>query len=110
MAAIDLIPIIASELVGHANLAGAITMAEGQIAADHCFLDEVVAYTAAHILTVAGRSGSGGAIASETEGSLSRSFAAGGDGAGLGSTSYGLEVKRLNRLCYGFSARTGYSE
>ena len=113
MAAIDLIPIIAPELAGHAGLAGAVTMAEGQIAADHCFLDQVVAYTAAHILTVAGRGGTGGAVTSETEGGLSRSFGVAGGVVGatrLDSTAYGLEAQRLNRLCYGFSARTGYSE
>lgn len=103
----DLISIIAPELVGNPNLTGAIDMAEGQVAAGHCKRSEAVAYLAAHILTVAGRGGTGGAVTSETEGSLSRGYGATGT-ASLDSTSYGNEVQRLNRLCYGLSARTGW--
>lgn len=108
MAAVDLIQIVAPELAGNANLNGAITMAEGQVAANHCQRESAVAYLAAHILTIAGRGGTGGAVTSETEGSLSRSFGSTGSTDGLGSTSYGQEVQRLNRLCYGLSARTGW--
>lgn len=102
----DLIPIIAPELVGNCNLYGAIEMAEDQIAAGHCKRTQAVAYLAAHILTIAGRGGTGGAVTSETEGSLSRGYAVTGAGTRLDSTSYGIEFQRLNRLCYGFSART----
>lgn len=111
MAAADLIPIIAPELVGNANLAGAITMAEEQLAVDHCRREQAVAYMAAHILTIATRGGTGGAVTSETEGSLSRGFGTAGGVVGmtrLDSTSYGQEVARMNRICYGLSARTGW--
>lgn len=107
----DLIPIIAPELVGNCNLYGAIDMAEEQVAAGHCKRTQAVAYLAAHILTVAGRGGTGGAVTSETEGSLSRGYGVAGGVVGmtrLDSTSYGNEVQRLNRLCYGLSARTGW--
>ena len=107
MAAADLIPIIAPELVGNANLAGAIAMAGDQLAADHCRREQAVAYMAAHILTIATRGGTGGAVTSETEGSLSRGFGTAGGMTRLDSTAYGQEVARLNRICYGLSARTG---
>tara|TARA_R100000655_G_scaffold16426_4_gene35704 strand:- start:10312 stop:10653 length:342 start_codon:yes stop_codon:yes gene_type:complete len=109
VAAVDLIPVIAPELVDNPQLTGAIVMAEDQVAADHCRREQAVAYLAAHILTTAGRGGTGGAVASETEGSLSRSFASPEAAAGtLGSTGYGQELQRLNRICYGFSARTAW--
>ena len=109
MAAVDLIPVIAPELTDNPQLAGALVIAESRVAADHCQREQAVAYMAAHVLTIAGRGGAGGAVASETEGSLSRSFSTGsGDTGGLGSTAYGQEVQRLNRICYGMSARTGW--
>ena len=108
MAAVDLIPVIAPELVGNANLAGAITLADGQIAADHCYRDAAVANLAAHILTLAKRGGSAGAVTSKAEGSLSIGYGAQAVMGALGTTAYGQELTRLNRLCYGLSARTGW--
>lgn len=108
MAAADLIPVIAPELVSAPTLAGALAMAEDQIAADHCQREQAVAYMAAHILTIAMRNGTGGAVTSETEGSLSRGYGVSGSATRLDSTSYGSEVQRLNRICYGLSARTGW--
>ena len=107
MPAADLIPIIAPELAGNANLPGAVEIASAQVSASHCYRDVVIANLAAHILTLAGRGGSGGAVASETEGSLSRSFSVSRTD-GLAATSYGQEVERLNSLCYGLSARTAW--
>ena len=107
MPAADLIPVIAPELVGNANLPAAIIIASAQVSANHCYRDVVIANLAAHILTLAGRGGSGGAVSSETEGSLSRSFTA-AKTDGLATTSYGQEVERLNSLCYGLSARTAW--
>jgi hypothetical protein len=107
----DLIPIIAPELISAPSLAGALDMAEDQVAAGHCKRVYAVAYLAAHILTVAGRAGTGGAVTSESEGSLSRGYAIAGGVIGMtrmDSTSYGQEVQRLNRICYGLSARTGW--
>ena len=43
MAAADLIPIIAPELVDNANLSGALAMAEDQVAADDCRREQAVA-------------------------------------------------------------------
>jgi len=107
MPAVDLIPVIAPELVGHASLSAAIDMAGAQVAANHCYRDVVIANMAAHILTIGARGGAGGAITSEAEGALSRSYGA-TKTDGLGATSYGQEVMRLNQLCYGLSARTGW--
>lgn len=108
MAAIDIIPIIAPELVGNANLSGAITMADGQVAADHCYRDSAIANLAAHILTLSKRGGSSGAVTSKSEGSLSIGYGSQAVIGALGTTSYGQELTRLNRLCYGVSARTGW--
>lgn len=107
MAAADLIPVIAPDLADNANLAAAIEMAGAQVAANHCYRDAAIAHMAAHILTIGARGGSGGAITSETEGGLSRSYGA-TKTDGLAATSYGQEVERLNRLCYGVSARTAW--
>lgn len=108
MAAVDLIPIVAPELVANANLAGAITIAEGQIAAGHCQRELAVAYLAAHILTMSKRAGSAGTVTSKTEGSLSIGYGAQSVMGALGATSYGQELSRINRLCYGMAARTGW--
>jgi hypothetical protein len=107
MPPVDLIPVIAPELVGNAMLAGALTLATGQVSPGHCYRDQVIAYLAAHTLTLAARRGSGGAITSEAEGALSRSYGATRTD-GLAATAYGQEVARLNQLCYGLSARTGW--
>lgn len=106
MAAVDLIPLIAPELAGNVMLSDAIALAESEIAADHCRRDAAVANLAAHTLTIAARGGSAGPVTSESEGSLSRSYGVDVGSGALDSTSYGKELKRLNRICYGFSART----
>lgn len=110
MAAIDLIPILAPEFVGNPNLSGAILMAETLVSVDHCYRDQVIALVAAHYLTIAGLGGAAsGQVLSETEGGLSRTFAAASTSSGgMGKTSYGQEVERLNRLCYGLTARTAW--
>lgn len=108
MAAVDLIPIIAPELIGNSNLSGAITLAESQVAADHCYRDAAIANLAAHILTLARRGGSAGAVSGKTEGSLSISYGAQAVMGAIGTTAYGQELTRLNRLCYGMAARTGW--
>ena len=116
MSAIDLIPILAPEFVGNPNLLGAIGIAETLIALDHCYRDQVVALMAAHYLTIAGLGGAAsGQVVSQKEGQLSVTYATGGSGnsgsgRGLDKTSYGQEVDRLNRLCFGFTARTAWIE
>lgn len=52
------------------------------------------AWFAAHLATISGRRGTGGQVTSETVGSVSRSFAAGGSG-GYSSSGYGQEFERL---------------
>jgi hypothetical protein len=108
VSAAALIPVIAPELVGNPNISAAITLATSQVATGHCYRDAVIAHMAAHILTLAGRGGAGGAVTSEAEGSLSRAFAT-NKADGLAATAYGQEVERLNRLCYGISARTAWN-
>lgn len=66
-----------------------------------------VAYLAAHALTMSSRNGSGGAINSESEGSLSRSYLVPASTISLGSTSYGLEYLSL-RKAYVLPIITGY--
>lgn len=67
--------------------------------------DLAVAYMTAHMITVANRLGKGGAITSESEGELSRSYQQAGDGTDpIMSTSYGQEFKRMSRAAV-FSPR-----
>ncbi len=107
MPAVDLIHVIAPDLADNPNIYAAIEVATAQVAENHCYRDVVIANMAAHILTIGARGGSGGAITAESEGGLSRSYGA-TKTDGLGATSYGQEVERLNRLCYGLSARTAW--
>lgn len=62
------------------------------------------AYLTAHMLTMRGRAGVGGAVKSMREGDLSLSYS-GSEGNDLAGTSYGQEFNRLKRECV-FSART----
>lgn len=59
--------------------------------------DRARAWLAAHLATLVARAGSGGAVQSESVGSVSRSYAISvAAGANeLGSTSYGIEYERL---------------
>jgi len=66
--------------------------------------NHAVALLAAHSLTLAGREGFGGAVASKKEGQLSVGFAAVGTSE-LSTTSYGAELERLRRS-YIMGART----
>lgn len=81
-------------------------------AAETCFTDERAAMAkalyAAHLLALSeGGSVVGGAIVSEREGDLSRTYAAikGGDTL-LGSTSYGQQYIDLTRPCFGVNIMT----
>lgn len=58
-------------------------------------LDMGSAWLAAHVATVGKRNGAGGAVQSETVGSVSRSYAIMPTLAALSSTAYGLEYERL---------------
>ena len=81
-------------------------------AAETCFTDDRAAMAqalyAAHLLALSeGGASSGGAIVSEREGDLSRTYAAikGGDTL-LGSTSYGQQYIDLTRPCFGVNIMT----
>lgn len=63
-------------------------------------LDFGARYLAAHLATVTSRRGNAGGVASESVGSVSRSFAA-PSGSDLNSTSYGSEYQRLARTLLG---------
>ena len=79
-------------------------------AAETCFTDERAAMAqalyAAHLLALS-EGGAGGAIVSEREGDLSRTYATinGGDTL-LGSTSYGQQYIDLTRPCFGVNIMT----
>ena len=81
-------------------------------AAETCFTDDRAAMAqalyAAHLLALSeGGASSGGAIVSEREGDLSRTYATikGGDTV-LGSTSYGQQYIELTRPCFGVNIMT----
>ena len=103
----DLLAVLAPEYVTDPRLAAVLTMVLLTVRLDHCYYRQVVALLVAHTLTLADRGGVAGQVSSEKEGDLERSYAYARE-TGLGSTSYGSEVMRLNRLCFGFSARTGW--
>lgn len=105
----DLLMVIAPEFgdTTPSMRASMIELAEGLIGADHPQRDLSVAYMAAHMLETAARSGRSGAIQSEKEGELQRSYAvavASGNES-LDSTSYGLSLKHIRRSMI-FAART----
>lgn len=91
-------------------------MADTQIAVD-CLDDErkaqAQAYYAAHLLWLANTQGSGtggtGAIRSEREGDLSRSYGGvSGDNTWLGQSGYGQAYWNLARICIGPAIRTRF--
>ena len=79
-------------------------------AAETCFTDDRAAMAqalyAAHLLALS-EGGAGGAIVSEREGDLSRTYATikGGDTV-LGSTPYGQQYIELMRPCFGVNIMT----
>ena len=88
-----------------------LTMADLQ-AAETCFTDDRAAMAqalyAAHLLALSeGGTSSGGAIVSEREGDLSRTYATiKGCDTVLGSTSYGQQYIDLTRPCFGVNIMT----
>lgn len=63
------------------------------------------AYLTAHMLTMRGRAGAGGAVKSMREGDLGITYAGNEASNDLMATSYGQEFNRLRRECV-FAART----
>lgn len=105
-----ILPIIANEFAA-VDATDIIALAELQVAPGFCGDKRplLVAYLAAHMLTMAGREGGApGAATSIKEGQLQIGYGSGGAASsspGLGSTSYGQEYDRLSRAC-AFSVRT----
>lgn len=95
---------IAPDLSG-SDVSGAIDVAEMQIADGLCGDKRplLVAYLAAHIITLSKRGGASGGVSALREGQLSINY--GGSGDGLHATSYGAEYDRLSKGCT-FAART----
>jgi len=103
-----LIPILAPDLIGNPGWEVALEMAEAEVNPDHCYYDRVVVLTAAHILSSGSQGGALlGAVKSQSEGGLSITYETGSSSGGS-TSAYGSEVKRLNYLCYGMSARTAW--
>lgn len=101
--------VLAPAYVDDVRLELAIEIADAEVAANHCQRERVVVLLAAHMLAMADRAGSGGAVASESEGGVSVSYTAPATDDLLASTAYGQEVIRLNRMCFGMSAMTARS-
>ena len=104
-----IIAVLAPQYAEDPRMQYAIQLAITEVNLNHCYYDRVVVLLAAHMLEISGRAGAGGPVTSRSEGGLSISFGTGQNSSGsLGDTGYGREVDRLNRLCYGMSARTGW--
>ncbi len=58
-------------------------------------------YLAAHLATLVGAASQTGAIVSESEGGISRSYAQASEPSELGATGYGVQAKLLIRLYAG---------
>lgn len=104
-----ILAIIAPEFDG-VDLTGAIAIAELQIGVGLCGDKRplLVAYLAAHILTIARRKlGAGGDVRSLKEGGLSIEYSSGSAKiiTGLSNTSYGQEYDRISKGCV-FTPRT----
>ena len=69
--------------------------------------DTLVAYKAAHIITLSNRGGAGGAVNALREGELTIAYDNGGMMDDLSLTAYGKRFKELARQHYGVFARTG---
>lgn len=102
----QILPVIAPEL-GCVDADDAIAIAEMQIADGLCGDKRplLVAYLAAHILTIGKRGGAAGAVTGLKEGQLSINYGSTGIMGSLGQTGYGAEYDRLSRACV-FAART----
>jgi hypothetical protein len=98
MSILSKLQLIAPKYGALVNAEDYIALADAQVSADMCNRDLVVAYLTAHIVAMANRGDSAGAVTSESEGALSRAYASLTDSL-LGATSYGQEFLRLTRNC-----------
>lgn len=99
-----ILPVIAPEFDG-VDASDVLDIADMQIGAGLCGDKRpmLVAYLAAHILTISKRAGVSGGVSALSEGQLSINY--GGSSEGLHATSYGAEYDRLSKGCT-FAART----
>lgn len=96
---IENIALISPDFSSLNNLQDYIDLAETLVSEKVCQRTLAVAFMTAHLIELANRGGSvSGAITSESEGALSRSYGTAG-GFLLSSTPYGLEYLRLLRSC-----------
>lgn len=103
----------------------ALLLAADEVSPDHCYRDRVIVLLAAHMLEIADKGVSAGSgmgsgsttqqVQTKKEGDISVTYfenkqqADTSDSSGaLGQTAYGAEVLRLNRLCFGMTARTAW--
>lgn len=101
----QLAKVVAPEFACDDRFSAALTLAALEVSPTHCYRDKVVVLLAAHMLAMADRSAlASGPVSSMSEGGLSISFAGGSNMP----TPYGNEIRRLNRLCYGITAMTGW--
>jgi len=105
----QILPVVASEFVG-VDATDIIALAELQVAPGLCGDKRpmLVAYLAAHMLTIANRQGgAAGSVTSVKEGQLAETYGNAGasHSPGIGATSYGQEYDRMSRAC-AFSVRT----
>jgi hypothetical protein len=105
-----LVAALAQPYVNDPRMAAALLLAADEVHPEHCYRDRVVVLTAAHMLAMGDRAGVGGAVASQREGGLEVTYFQAASSGGLADTAYGLEVKRLNFLCFGLTARTAWQE
>lgn len=105
------VSVLAPEYANDPRMPAAMLLASEEVSSSHCYRERVVVLLAAHMLSMGDRAGVGGAVASKREGDLSVAFSQPiiGDRGLLADTGYGQEVQRLNRLCYGMTAMTGWS-
>ena len=102
----EILAVIAPDLATLEGAAGAIDVADMQVG-DCSKRNLLVAYLAAHTLTLSlrGASGAAGSATSLSEGGLSAGFSGSGLTGSYGQTSYGVEYERLSRGCV-FAPRT----
>jgi hypothetical protein len=108
--AAELLPSIAPEIdASSAQAVALLAMAETEVGFhfESPLRDQLVAYKAAHLITLANRSGAGGGVEMLREGSLSIMYGAASNNQGVMSTAYGQRYYALAKNHYGMVGRTG---
>lgn len=106
----ELLPAIAPEIDATSPQALALlAIAEAEVGfhLESPLRETLVAYKAAHIITMSNRGGAGGAVNALREGELTIAYDNGVSTDDLSLTAYGKRFKELARNHYGVFARTG---